>query len=87
MEHDTVSALRESDRWLRRALVYVPILTFFVGWGTGVISTFLLFRDHEKRLSYLEGSMHEYEQRMRDMENRQGKFSTILQEKFRLNIP
>jgi hypothetical protein len=52
--HSAIDSLRETDKWLRRVAIYVPIMTFVVGWGTGVISTFILFKDHERRISVLE---------------------------------
>lgn len=48
------SAMRETDEWLRRVAVMGPILAFIFGWGTGVISAALLFRDHEKRITSIE---------------------------------
>lgn len=36
------------------AEIIIPIVTFILGWGSGVIMTALLYRDHEKRISQME---------------------------------
>lgn len=48
------SPMRETDEWLRRVAIMGPIIAFVFGWGTGVISAALLFRDHEHRIVKLE---------------------------------
>jgi hypothetical protein len=53
-EEDINSHLRETDRWLRRVTIYVPIITFILGWGSGVITTYIVFKDHERRIAILE---------------------------------
>ena len=49
--------MRETDRWLRRMLLIVPIMSFIVGWGCGVMTTFLMYKDHEKRITTLENNL------------------------------
>ena len=56
--NDSPRLMRESDKWLQRLALWGTILGFVVGhmtgWAGGVISTALLFRDHEKRIVILE---------------------------------
>ncbi len=35
--------------------VIVPIMTFILGWGSGVITAWNMYRDHTRRLDTLEG--------------------------------
>ena len=49
-----VASLRDTDRWLRRVAVYAPILSFIIGWGSGVYTTLLMLKDHERRIGNLE---------------------------------
>jgi hypothetical protein len=37
------------------AEIGVPIATFILGWGSGFITALILYRDHERRLTALEG--------------------------------
>jgi len=46
--------LREIDAWIRRVAVLGPIIAFVFGWGAGVLSAAVLYRDHEKRIQGLE---------------------------------
>jgi hypothetical protein len=50
---------REMDSWLRRIAILGPIVTFVLGWGSGVITAAMLFKDHEKRINILEGYTRE----------------------------
>jgi hypothetical protein len=45
---------RESDLWFRRMAIVGPIVTFIIGWGSGVLTAALMYRDHEKRIVSLE---------------------------------
>jgi hypothetical protein len=48
------SSLREIDCWLRRMAIIGPIVAFILGWGTGILTAAVLYRDHEKRIQALE---------------------------------
>ena len=61
--HDRIEVFRETDRWLRRALIYVPIMSFVVGWGSGVVTTTLFIRAVSKEVTILQ-----LEQKEQDIE-------------------
>lgn len=62
MSERTELTLREIDAWLRRAAVIGPIVAFVVGWGSGVLTAAVMYRDHEKRIQFLESSMTAFKQ-------------------------
>lgn len=33
---------------------WLPIVTFLLGWGSGVITAWAMYRDHDRRLSNVE---------------------------------
>ena len=39
---DPVEALKESNEWLKTVAIYVPIITFLFGFGSGIITAALL---------------------------------------------
>ena len=55
-------AHREMDVWLRRMALVLPMVMFIFGFCSGVISTYLLFRDHEKRIIGIETYVIEHTQ-------------------------
>jgi len=87
-EHNPVpvEVLRETDRWLRRVAVYIPILAFVMGWGSGVITTFLIFKDHERRISILEANQKENVAAIATMAERQNRIMSLVEEKFKVNL-
>jgi hypothetical protein len=54
MSERAETSLREMDDWLRRAAIVGPVVAFVLGWGTGILTAAVLYRDHEKRISALE---------------------------------
>ena len=79
--------IRDTDRWLRKAVVWIPIISFIVGWGTGVVTTFVIFKDHDRRISEIEGNQYKQEQQISSLEARQRSVITILDERFHVHIP
>lgn len=54
---------REVDAWIRRMAILGPIFAFIFGWGAGVLTAAVLYRDHEKRIQSLE-NFHEEQSRI-----------------------
>jgi hypothetical protein len=54
MSDRSYTAIREVDAWLRRMAVIGPMVAFVLGWGSGVLTAAVMYRDHEKRIQLLE---------------------------------
>lgn len=39
---------------LNNAASWVPIATFILGWGSGIITAWAMYRDHDRRLENAE---------------------------------
>jgi hypothetical protein len=39
---------------LNSASQWIPIATFLLGWGSGVITAWAMYRDHDRRLENVE---------------------------------
>lgn len=39
---------------LNNASAWIPIATFLLGWGSGVITAWAMYRDHDRRLDNVE---------------------------------
>ena len=37
--------------------IVVPIVTFVLGWGSGVITAWAMYRDHERRIANVENML------------------------------
>jgi hypothetical protein len=77
---------RESDKFLRKAVVFIPILSFIVGWGSGVITTYLVFKEHDRRISLIELNQEKHDHRLGALEARQSAVLTILEQNFKIHI-
>ena len=98
MGDDEIKRNRKMDSWL---LYWRPIeilVVFVVGLCSGVVTTALLYRDHEKRIQNLELWRRDHDieyqihkekddSRLKAIEARQTRVITILQEKHNANIP
>ena len=83
---ETFEAMRETDRWLRKMIIYVPILSFVIGWGSGVITTFMVFKNLENRVVVIESSQKEHDLVLRLVENREERILAFLDDKFKTKI-
>ena len=81
-----LNSLRETDRWLRKVAVYVPILSFIVGWGCGVITAAVIYKDHERRLCLLEIQQDRDVDRISLLEARQKSIITIVKQHTGIDI-
>lgn len=43
-----------TENVFKSAEVWLPVLTFIVGWGSGVITAWAMYRDHDRRLQNVE---------------------------------
>lgn len=50
--------LRETDHWMKRLALYGPaialIFGFFTGFGSGILTASVMYRDHEQRVTIME---------------------------------
>ena len=77
---------RETDRFLRKAVIYIPILSFIVGWGSGVITNYLVFKEHDRRNCTLETVQDRHENSINLIETRERSIMTVLKDRFHIDI-
>lgn len=82
-----VATLRETDRWLRRVAVYMPIVTFIIGFGTGVITSALFIREIARDVTTLQQTTREHSDAVRLLNDRQQRMIAIIEDKFKTRIP
>lgn len=78
--------MRESDRQIRKALIYLPIVTFLLGFGSGVLTAYALYRDHERRIISNTTDIIEIRKVLNMVEIRQQNVILVLKDKLKIEI-
>lgn len=71
--------MRETDRWLRKVAIYAPIMTFLIGFGSGVITTGLVYREIAHQVTELKNLRIEQDHKIEHLQHTDDQVITFLE--------